>query len=224
MEAFKSVDFDRFGIFNLKLNPDARIMVAPYLFKNPGNLGQDSTSGCPRLTQCGFDVTCTGTLVLTRTPCEYTVQNYVVRRPDARALAPAPAHAANENPQALILPRQVNAAPHEGGHGGGAPLQGNQGGDPVNLPLNHNFLEVASAVAIPRPAHVPRVKINPALGPFGAYQYSVRPFEEMCQLYAPLTPPLEGERLLNPAWQVFDNNEHAKSDEERYNIFMRPLA
>ncbi len=214
IEAFKSVDLERFGIFNLKLNPDARIMVAPYLFNNPGNRGQDSTSGCPRLTQCGFGVTCTGTLEFTHnSACTYPWNDNEVRRPDARALAPAPADAPpNENPQALI---QGNAVPHEGGHG--------QVGDPINVQPDPHFLEVASAVAIPRLAHVPRVEINPALGPFGAYQYSVRPAEEMCRPYAQLRPPLVGERLLNPAWQVF-GNVHAKSDEERYNIFMRPLA
>lgn len=205
-EAFVSVDFERFGIFNLKLNPDARIMVAPYLFKNPGNRGQDSTSGCARLTQCGIDVTCTGTLVFPpNSACTYWWNDVLVRRPNALALAPAPANAApDENPQ-VIMP------------------QGGQVGDPINEQHNPNFLEVATAVAIPRLAHVPRVEINPALGPFGAYQYSVRHVEQMCQPYAALRRPLEDERLLNPAWQTF-GNEHVKSDEERYNVGMRPLA
>ena len=85
--AFRSVDLERFGIFNLKLNPDARIMVAPYLFN-----GDQQTSGCPRLTKCGYNKLCTGTLSFGNNhPCAYdNGKNVMSRRPDAAALVVAP--------------------------------------------------------------------------------------------------------------------------------------
>jgi hypothetical protein len=96
-EAFRTVDLERFGIANLKLNPDARIMVAPYLFTTQPGFAS-GTSGCPRLTKCAYDKTCTSELTFVaapdskkRHPCEYAYGNEFIdlsaKGPDATALA-----------------------------------------------------------------------------------------------------------------------------------------
>lgn len=216
-DAFRSVDLERFGIFNLKLNPDARIMVAPYLFNGDQ---QTSTSGCPRLTKCGYNKLCTGSLSFGNGhACTYdNGGDTVPRSPDAAALV-------------VAVPRPEIVAPGRrasGGNGNRANNRGDLLGNDENAnnrarSVGAEGAEADLEIAARRLAHVPRVEIDPTQGAFGAYRFSVSPPQNMCAGYAPLRPKAENERALHPAFQTFEDPD-AKSPEERFQPMWRPLA
>ena len=181
----------------------------------PGD--KSSTSGCPRLTKCGYNKLCTGTLSFgDKHACRYDFgQVGNAKGPDASALVePKPqrkmtvdARADNNKEELAGVVANAEKSLARKGRGGSVKLPG------------ASFLEVGNTPL----AHVPRVEIDPTRGAFGAYKYTVNPPESMCAPYAPFRPKDVDERALNPAWQIFED-ANAKDLEERFQPMWRPLA